>query len=273
MAKPAVLTEYTVFSPKLTRGLEIALVTDLHERRAPDILRLLGRAKPDLIAVAGDTLESYAEKGEKTYRTIRYNAFKRFLIGAGFHLNHSLNRVFGRNNPHEPEFAFDFLRRAARLAPVFMSLGNHEESFPDDYRQKLRELGVTLLDNADTELVIKGQRLRLGGLSSVYDREWLDRFSKKDGCKLLLCHHPEYYDELIDGEAFDLVLAGHTHGGQIRLFDKAIFSPGGGLFPKYGGGLYDGRLAVSRGCSNTAAMPRLNNPRELVLIHFKGNTA
>ena len=42
-------------------------------------------------------------------------------------------------------------------------------------------------------------------------------------------------------------------------------SAGGGLLPKYDKGFYHGRMIVSAGCSNTVAMPRICNPRELVL--------
>lgn len=268
MAKPAVLTEYTLPAPKLRHGLKIALVSDLHERRADDILALLRAAKPDFIAVTGDTLERYGDRGDATYRKLRYGAVKRFFINVAFFVNAFLNMIFARKNPHKLEYAYDFLREAAQVAPVFLSLGNHEEHILEDDRRALREMGVTLLDNADVVFEVGGERLRLGGLSSVYDEAWLERFAQKDGCKVLLCHHPEYYDEMIRRRDIDLVLAGHTHGGQIRLFDRAIVSPGGGLFPKYGGGVYENRMVVSKGCANTAAVPRLNNPRELVVIRY-----
>ncbi len=48
-----------------------------------------------------------------------------------------------------------------------------------------------------------------------------------------------------------------------------VAGAGGKLFPKYDKGIYDGRMVVSAGCSNTAAIPRINNPRELVIIHLK----
>lgn len=264
----AVLTEYTLPAPKLKTPLRIALVSDLHERRADDIVALLRRSKPDLIAVTGDTLERTGGKDDETYRKLRYSVIKRAMVAAVSYVNMLLYALFRRKKPHKAEFAYEFLHEAAKVAPVFLSLGNHEEHLLEEDKRFFKKEGIALLDNADIVFEIKGERLRIGGLSSVYDEEWLRRFAQKDGCKLLLSHHPEYYDEMICDKAVDWVLSGHTHGGQIRLFHRAIISPGGGLFPKYGGGVYENRMVVSKGCSNTAAVPRWNNPRELVMVNL-----
>ena len=69
----------------------------------------------------------------------------------------------------------------------------------------------------------------------------------------------------------DLVLSGHAHGGQIRLFGQGLYSPGQGPLPRYTGGVFKGphgRLVISRGLANTAPppIPRLFNPREVVII-------
>ena len=65
---------------------------------------------------------------------------------------------------------------------------------------------------------------------------------------------------------FDLILSGHAHGGQIRLFGRGLFAPGQGIFPKYTSGIH-GSMIISRGLSNTGGMiPRLFNRREIVYI-------
>jgi predicted MPP superfamily phosphohydrolase len=103
-------------------------------------------------------------------------------------------------------------------------------------------------------------------LSSFYDEEWLRGFSEEKGFKILLCHHPEYYDRFVKETDIGLVLSGHNHGGQFRLFGKGLISSSSGLFPKYDRGIFENRLVISAGCSNTAAVPRLCNPREVVII-------
>jgi len=93
---------------------------------------------------------------------------------------------------------------------------------------------ITVLDNSDSIVETKsGDQIRIGGLSTRYDMKWLESFSGKNGCKLLLCHHPEYYQHMIcDSELdnFDLIISGHAQGGQVRLFGKSLFSPGQGFF-------------------------------------------
>ena len=122
---------------------------------------------------------------------------------------------------------------------------------------------------------------------------WLERFSRLSGYKVLLSHHPEYYDLIdsvhVDPEApaepttpaapvaqeaptapslpaVDLLLCGHTHGGQWRLFNRGLFAPGQGSFPKYSKGVY-GRMVISAGLTNTTWVPRINNPTEIVYIN------
>ena len=271
MAKPAVLTEdpIKVKGARLGSPLNIALVSDLHERRADDVLGLLLNEKPDLIAVAGDTLERYGEDCDKPVVQEKTRFSKWLFINAAYYINNILLFIFRKNRPHCSDYSFDFLEKAAKLAPVYLCPGNHERVFFDDDISKFRELGVKLLENADEGLGIGSENLRIGGLSDDPDLDFLEAFAKKDGFKILLCHRPEYFTKLIKELDIGLILSGHTHGGQIRLFGRGLFSSGQGLFPKLDKGVFDDRLVISAGCSNTLAIPRINNPRELVIIDLQ----
>ena len=267
MSKKAVLTEYSLSVSKLKIPLDLALVSDIHERKSDDILELLKKSKPDLILIAGDTFERYDEV--KTETKPKKNIFISAAKGAAYYANYFLMRVFGKNNSADTAATYRFLTEASKLAPVFISLGNHDEKLSDDDLAVLRGNGIFLLDNADVCATVRGIDINIGGLSFSPDESRLEEFSKKPGFKLLLCHAPEYFDEMIEAKDIDLTLAGHNHGGQVKLFGKGVLSSRSGFFPKYDSGVFHNRLVVSAGCSNTIAMPRWNNPRELVIIHLK----
>lgn len=268
MSKEAVLTEYSLSFPKLNQPFTIAHVSDLHERRSDDILALLRQAKPDIIAVTGDTFESFENEQNRSRRNNRLGIVHRAFLTAAFKFNWFFIHVLGRKNLPDPQNAFSFLSRAAAVAPVYLSLGNHEEVLGEDVLEFFRRHEITLLDNADCTAGVRGNLLHIGGLSTEADEDWLRRFSRQSGFKLLLSHHPEYYDEMIAPLDIDLTLSGHNHGGQIKLFGKGVLSSRSGLFPKYDSGVFGNRFVVSAGCSNTAALPRWGNPRELVVIHL-----
>lgn len=156
-------------------------------------------------------------------------------------------------------------RELTEIAPTFVSLGNHDIRFRRNVHNHTAKTKAVLLDNEDTAY---GGAL-LGGLSSKPDLRWLDGFSRKNGYKILLCHHPEYYRRYLRKKDIDLILSGHAHGGQICLLGHGLYAPGQGFFPRYTGGVYEGRLVVSRGIANTASFPRYFNAPEVVLIRLK----
>ena len=94
---------------------------------------------------------------------------------------------------------------------------------------------------------------------------WLSDFAAQPGYHILLSHHPEYWP-LLKNENIDLILSGHAHGGQWRFFGHGVWSPGQGWWPRYTKGVYEGRLVVSAGLSNTTWVPRLFNPTEVLYI-------
>lgn len=229
-------TTYTLYVP-LSRPKTVVQVADLHDRPFSAVVAALKADVPDIIAVTGD-------------------------------LFHRLETA---------KYALPFLREAAAIAPTFLSLGNHEYMEEGDAR-RLSETGAVLLDDA----AVWQDDVYIGGLTSGFGRQrqgncrrtpppnltFLDAFSAVDGFKLLLCHHPEYYPRYIRERDIDLTLSGHAHGGQWQIGGRGIFAPGQGLFPRYTGGVYEGRLVVSRGLVNTVSVPRFGNPTELVRIRL-----
>ena len=99
-----------------------------------------------------------------------------------------------------------------------------------------------------------------------------DDFASRKGCRLLLCHHPEYYEPYLYERDLPLILAGHAHGGQWRIpgLVNGVYAPNQGILPPYVGGRYDAggtTMIVSRGLARESTfVPRMFNPPELVVI-------
>ena len=83
-------------------------------------------------------------------------------------------------------------------------------------------------------------------------------------------YHPEYYRKAVmntDLDTFDLIVSGHYHGGQWRVWNRSVYVPRTGLFMKDSRGQFD-RLIISAGTANTTRFPRYGNPCELVMIEI-----
>ena len=311
-------TIYTIKTP-----VSIALVTDAHNHPVDGVLASLKMHRPEIICIAGDFV--YAP-----------------LPRQGLKMKHS-------------PYSLDLLYGCSRLAPTFVSIGNHEWMLNADDLAIIRSTGVTLLDNdyvhyqpdtgqirvhdihapnkrqtgkrADSaqntdcritsnnkanntgnhkmtvknDIVIGGlssasytayrsycsrigrrsANLRHKPTSSIYpalrrkspllrnsqaEIGWLDSFCQEAGYKILLCHHPEYYPLYLKRKKIDLILSGHAHGGQIRIFGQGLFAPGQGFLPRLTSGVIDDRLVISKGLANNTIVPRLFNPGELVYL-------
>ena len=249
------LFEYAIECKRINGSYKLAVLSDLHGSDPFACIELLKKSLPDFILAPGDIFELVDGSREK------------------------MNKM--------NESGFLLLSEAAKLAPTFYSMGNHEIggthswAKPFGFRGKrkavwskgnlkrLEESGAQLLDDS---YVLCGE-FAIGGLSSgILERDgkpnlsFLEDFASLDVPKILLCHHPEYYEKYLLRLDVDLIVSGHAHGGQWRFLGKGVFSPGQGIFPKYTSGIYDGRLAVSRGMVKGRVIPRIFNPAEIMLI-------
>lgn len=233
MKQKRIRTKYEIRSGKIREALTFAVAPDLHSGPFEDVLEDMFRC--DAVLLPGDLVDRHR-----------------------------------RNNA----LAERFLNVVPEKVPVYYSLGNHEKKF-DDAEGWLRwvreETKACLLD--DESVLFRG--IRLGGLTSwdrgSTDRDFLDRFEREDGFRLLLCHHPEMYRDEVRGRDIDLTLSGHAHGGQIQIRGRGLYAPGQGLFPKLTHGTHDGgKLIISRGMTNAAKprFPRFGNPCELIILRL-----
>lgn len=110
-------------------------------------------------------------------------------------------------------------------APAFAVMGNHDVGFPgplygDALYGPIQRLGVTLVENRSFDVVLGDSRVIVAGTSDLWQRNYSFDFKANlpDGVPvLLLTHNPDMALTVPNDFDYDLMLAGHTHGGQIRL--------------------------------------------------------
>ena len=201
----------SVFKDRLD-GLRVAHLTDLHVGRVTPMsvqeaaVDLTNAERPDLVVITGD-----------------------FVCHSQKYLD-ALEALMKRFN-----------------APVVGVLGNHDYwSGADEVRKTLQRGGVEVLDNRNTVLTLRHQKLQIVGLDDAYtghaDRERALKGLRHDVATLGLTHIGEEADRLWP-RGVPLVFAGHTHAGQItlaRLHELAIGRLAG---HKYVHGLYGSRKA------------------------------
>lgn len=251
-----VVKKYIITSDKLKAGesIRIVLIADLHShiygKDQTKIVSLIKKQKPDIIALAGDIADD----------EVPIEGTEQFLKGlSGF-------------------------------APIYYVTGNHEFWSKDikNIKDIIGKYDVTILENEYREIGVNNTDIVIGGIDdsdvAKYEKAGFDlkremdnnflELTDKPGFKILLAHRPELI-ELYKNYSFDLVLSGHSHGGQVRIpfILNGLFSPNQGWFPEYAGGKYRHDSLthiVSRGVSYNPILPRIFNPPEVVVIDIEG---
>jgi predicted MPP superfamily phosphohydrolase len=172
------------------------------------------------------------------------------------------------------------LKRLARRAPVFFCEGNHEQFYFRHMARTLEACGVRPLYNEGVTLALPGGPVRVVGLRdyAVLREQGFAGVARAFGradpsaFTLVLSHQPQIFDKILRFQP-DLVLAGHTHGGQVRLpLLPTLYAPGQGLLPRYGEGWYtrgNSKMFVSKGLGVTVFPLRLFNRPEVAVIEVR----
>jgi predicted MPP superfamily phosphohydrolase len=143
-------------------------------------------------------------------------------------------------------------------APVIAVLGNHDHwSGAAAVRGALRRAGAEVLDNATTTVTIRGQALQVVGLDDAFTgharRDLAVRGLRSDAPAIGLSHIGEEADGLW-AAGVPLVLAGHTHAGQVNVagvHDLLVGTLGG---HRYIHGLYGTRARPAPGAAPSGAV-------------------
>ncbi len=118
-------------------------------------------------------------------------------------------------------------------APTYFILGNHEYFHGvNDTVAYIRELGITPLLNEHVVIGNAGQQFNLVGLTDIIGRrvnayapDTAAAYNGLDQSKpcIVLAHQPKMISEM-DNYRYDLMLSGHTHGGQIFPFGLLVMA-------------------------------------------------
>nr|WP_294573404.1 metallophosphoesterase [uncultured Romboutsia sp.] len=252
--------------PKVFNEFKIVQISDLHNRSFgidnDILLEKIDKLKPNIICITGDLIDS-------------------------------TNKDFS--------IALKLIDELSRKYQVYNIIGNHEqkvminkykESYKDYFKQ-LKSKNIISLENEKVKIQIGNDFINIYGLvvpykyypylfNKNYKNKKLD-FNKNDIEKqlgkinnkeynVLLAHTPFFFEGYSNWGA-DLVLAGHVHGGIIRLPIKGgLLSPNREFFPKYDLGEYNidkSTMILTKGLGGSRMIPRVNCKPEIVEITLK----
>ena len=241
---------YQETSRKVSGNIRIAVVSDLHNReyeeRNEALLSDLRALKPDLILFPGDM-------------------------------------VIREQDDYQP--MLDLVSEAAGIAPCYGVLGNHESEriyYRNDKKlpEQFEKAGLILLRNAQKKIQIGRNTIQLFGVEGTSHgfeeyggREFMEKAEPDPNAYLIvMAHIPILFKTQLSAYDFDLGIAGHVHGGIIRLpFIGGLYSDEEGFLPTFTAGKYilnkQQSLIISAGLGDSSFLPpRINNSPELVVI-------
>ncbi len=224
--------------PSSFEGFTILHLTDLHSKQfgenQENLLEVINEQQFDIVALTGDLVD--------------------------------------RHKP-DPGAAAELLE-GLKPYEIYFVPGNHEHwTDYDKLKEILLAYDVVILENkadryssGDSHLWLLGvddPSLGLARLDKAIDAV------TDDLPLILLAHSPNIYHDAVK-ENIDIVLAGHTHGGQVRVpFLGAIYVPGQGFFPEYDYGIFSSdntTMVINAGLGESVIPFRFNIRPELVLI-------
>lgn len=247
---------YVIESKRIPEGFEgcrIVHISDLHGRwfgaEQEKLLEAVRELRPELILMTGDWIDlDYQGADERCCQVV--------------------------------------VKGLLEIAPLYGIIGNHEARAEHHTYliRELKRLGVRLLIDEGVTLKRRGDRIHLVGFSTPYFaplKEDLDELTLLEEeyrealqmaevplYRLVMAHRPELI-ELYRKLGVDLVLAGHAHGGLMKLpGGRRLLAPGQSWLPQYTHGLYEKEetsMIVSCGLGG----PRIGIQPEIGLIMLR----
>ena len=256
-ARSRVLTvdKQTVFSGKLLNQAGILLLSDLHS-------------------------DSFGQENEELLNAIKKQAEQvQIIVLAG--------DIIDDQDP-DPKEELEFCRKLSEIRPVCFSPGNSELARNDwpSLKENLENMGIPVLDKEYFRVSLNGNDVFLGGLydysfalngNDTVEEERMDPqtvqflqdLKEEQGFKIVISHRPDsfYFNQSGNYWELDLVVSGHTHGGQSALVPLSWRSRD--LQSRYNKGLYTEngvQLYVTSGIGTTHISARFLMPPSITII-------
>lgn len=248
------VTKFSIISEKLPAefdGFKIVQLTDLHcayfGEKQQELSEIIDSLSPDLVVFTGDMID-------------------------------------------ENILDFDCVEELCAVLsakyPILSVWGNHDRWLAKTDFKKMVDIyekyGVETLCGNNITLERNGAQVIISGADDPASWGSKDlNFVMENGIGVspteneynILLYHRANIFPCLSTLGYDLVLAGHMHGGQIRIpFAGGLVSPTGDYFPDYTAGKYQKNgttMIVGRGLGNAVDVPRIFNPPEVVLITLR----
>ncbi len=246
--------------PQEQKGTTMVLISDIHSGPFMDTglmsnyVEVINSMKPDLIFIPGDMTNSQREEAipfAKSFRELK----AKYGVYATFGNHDYFNDVNYIGDVINNETGIKLLRNEAVLIEVngkpFSIMGT--EDTKDSGGKSNPVIAKYITQTVEKANIIFGEK----------------KVDSANVPKILLAHKPYVFDDVSDLN-FDLMLSGHTHGGQVVFFKFGDINLSiAATVHKYISGLYhnEGKyLYVSRGIGTVGLPLRFNCPPEITKI-------
>lgn len=221
-------------------GKKIVFISDIHagkyfdQGRVDSLVAQVNTLDPDLILLGGDYVDGESEYIQPTFKSLS-----------------KLKAPLG----------------------VYAVLGNKD---PQYYTlDAIPQYGLTYIGNKGTWIEEDGSRIRLGGVGDYNNGAQLPGYTtsvvSSQDFVILLTHNPDYFP-LVDKSKIDLVLSGHTHGGQVTFFGFWAPTTHSDYGNKYRTGVIKengSTLIVSNGVGTTILPVRFFARPQIIVLNLK----
>ncbi len=270
-------TFYSVSSLKVNNKIRVIQISDLHHcSYGRDNAKLIDRVEklnPDLILYTGDIVDAGSKNNDRVIslcKNLSKVAPSYYIYG-----NNEVEKYFDiplTQDALDGKFGFDNKNRDPEKL----------RKITDELTKELEKSGVKVLKNQSDTIMIGTTPVEVYGvLTSNPSSFWSyagDTFNdylytNENNLKITAIHEPVVFEEYQPDFWGDLMLAGHSHGGMIKIpMIGPLYAPDAGFLPERGGHYVHGRyevqgrpLIVSAGLENKN-MLRINNQPELVVV-------